>query len=204
MRANHGVRVVSLFLIVFALPSCSPSFGEIAVRMGRANRLHVLWYPCSPNWKADEVRLYRLEGRFQQDGKDHLIASSRDTASNDAGEGALVWDAQLPLRERLGSGGRYAVEVAGPNFGVHLDFRAPQLASDRWFTWSGPMAKSSYIRLAADGCDDSDVSLLVAFGVIAVIVVTLVPGKISAERSRRRAASMSVDQIPPRPDVRAR
>ena len=204
MRANHGIRVASLIILVFALPSCSPSPGEIAVRMGRANRLHVLWYPCATNWKADEVRLYRLEGRFQEDGKDHLITSSKDIASNDAGEGALVWDAQLPMRERLGSGGRYAVEVAGPNFGAHLDFRASQLRSDRWLTWSGPMAKSSYLRAGADGCDDSDVSLLVAFGVIAVIVVPLAAEKISAVRSRRRASSMRVDQIPPRPDVRTR
>jgi hypothetical protein len=103
MRADRGVSVV-LALVALALPSCLLNPGEVALRIGGADRVHVLWYPCSTNWNATEVRLYRLEGRFLGDGQDQLITSTNDIASTDGGEDSVVWNARLPMRERLGSG----------------------------------------------------------------------------------------------------
>jgi hypothetical protein len=175
-------------LVALALPSCSPNPGEIALRIGRADRLDVLWYACSTNWKATQVRLYRLEGRFLGDGQDRLITSINGITSNDAGEDSVVWNARLPMRERLTSGGRYAVEVAGPSFGVYLDFRASQLATDRWLTSSGPMSRSDYPRLTADRCDDVEITLLVAMFLVTAIVVPLTAGRISVARSLKRGS----------------
>jgi len=201
MRGHRAVTVIVLFVIV-ALPSCSPPQGEVALRVDGAGPLQVLYYPCSTHWEATEMRLFRFRGQFLGDEDDLLIASVDDLESALVREDVVVWRGRLPMPEGLGSSGRYAIEVDGPNFaGATITFRAPQLAPDRWFTSAGPRSMPGYLDLGADRCGNEEGTALAIAGLAVASVVVWAAIGFSTARANRRRSSTEVAHIPARPDL---